>query len=167
MKYIKLTKEDYLLYKEIRLELLKNNPASFGSSYEDELKFEKKIWIDRLAKKHVHTLGAFSKELLVGIVVLVISPRTKMKHIGTINSMYVKPAYRQKGIAIELLDFAERTALEQGIERLNLTVVTKNTEAHNLYKASGFNDYGIEPGVIKYNNKCFDLQIMSKKIKDS
>lgn len=167
MIYRELSKKDYLLYKEIRLELLENNPTSFGSSHEDEAKFDDEKWIERLTKNHVHTIGAFKKTKLIGIAVLVQSPRTKMNHIATINSMYVQPSYRNKGIAYGLIQFAEKIALKHGTERLNLSVVTTNTAAHNLYKKIGFIDYGIEPCIIKYNNVYYDLQIMSKIIKDS
>lgn len=159
-----LTSNDYLLYKEIRLELLKNNPTNFGSSFQDESKFDDQIWKERLTKPTVNTIGAFIDGKIVGIVVLVRNPRTKMKHIGTINSMYVKPQFRHLGIAQKLIINLKEKALNLNVNRLTLTVVNTNTAAFNLYKKLGFLEYGLEPDVIFYNNSYYSLQIMSLKI---
>ena len=50
MEIRKLTKIDYPIYKTIRLELLKNHPENFGSSFEEESKFDDQQWINRITK---------------------------------------------------------------------------------------------------------------------
>jgi ribosomal protein S18 acetylase RimI-like enzyme len=160
-----LSENDIDDYRNIRLDLLLNESESFGSSYEEESLFGDEMWISRLAKNNVHTIGAYLDKEIIGIIVLVLNVRRKMKHIANINSMYVKPLYRNKGLAFDLLNFAENIALSKGVERLNLSVVESNLIAFNLYKKCGFKEYGIEPDTIKIDDKYFSLRLMSKVIK--
>jgi ribosomal protein S18 acetylase RimI-like enzyme len=159
-----LDKSNYLDYRKIRLELLLDNKESFGSSFEEESLFNDEIWIDRLSKSNVNTIGAFVDDELIGIVVLVKNVRKKMKHIANINSMYVQPAFRNQGIAYDLLKYALNIAKNDGVERLNLSVVVSNSNAIKLYQKFGFIKYGIEPDTIKIDNNYYSLDLMSKEI---
>jgi ribosomal protein S18 acetylase RimI-like enzyme len=78
--------------------------------------------------------------------------------------MYVKPAFRNQGIAYDLLRYAENIATAAGVERLNLSVVDSNINAIKLYQKFGFIEYGIEPDTIKVDSSYYSLKLMSKKI---
>mgnify|MGYP000260851734 CR=1 FL=1 len=65
-------------------------------------------------------------------------------HRGWIYSVVVSPAYRRKGIATELLRFAERELEKLGCTKLNLQVRDGNDGAVALYQRLG---YSIEPRV--------------------
>lgn len=160
-----LNENDYLEYKRIRLELLKSEPTSFGSSFEDESAFIDSFWKQRLSKDTVATIGVFEETELIGICVIVFSPRTKMRHIASIHSMYVKNEYRGKGYAKEMLLYAEKIAKASKVERLNLSVVDSNTAAAKLYKKLGYVETGKELDTIKYEDKYYSLLLMSKKLK--
>ncbi|MCK4552371.1 MAG: GNAT family N-acetyltransferase [Tenericutes bacterium] len=165
-KYIikQLKEENLNDYRDIRLELLKTEPQNFGSSFEDEQKFEMQRWIERIIKSNILTLGAFHNEILVGICLVVYNLRTKTKHVADINSMYVKKEYRNQGIAKQLIDQSLEACKSKGIEIVNLSVVTINDTAFNLYKQLGFKVYGEEPRTIKHKNKYYSLYLMSKNI---
>lgn len=165
MSIRRLTTIDYQIYREIRLEMLKNEPSSFGSSFSDESKFQDKQWIDRLNKNNVFTLGKFDNQKIVGIAVLVISPREKMRHGATINSVYVNQEYRNKGFAQELINEAIEIAKENQVETIKLSVVTHNKKALYLYDKLGFSIYGEEPKMIKYNGNYINQYLLFKEIK--
>ena len=57
--------------------------------------------------------------------------------------MYVRPAFRGKGIGRSLLEKLIEAAREIGYWRLRLDSATFMTEAHRLYHSLGFKD--IEP----------------------
>ncbi len=57
IEYRILTVEDVNDYQSIRLELLKNNPKSFGSSFEEESTFLIDRWESRLQIKMQLHLG--------------------------------------------------------------------------------------------------------------
>ncbi len=161
IRYRKLIENDVSKYRNIRLELLKKEPQSFGSSYEEESKLNDKIWIDRLTKEHINVLGAFDKDILVGICISVMNPRKKIRHLATLNSMYVQKEYRKLGIGKKLITNTLNDLKRRDIEIVNLSVVTDNTNAIYLYKSLGFSSYGIENNAIKINGKYSDLLLMS------
>jgi ribosomal protein S18 acetylase RimI-like enzyme len=163
IEYRVLSKEDVLIYKEIRLELLKEYPMNFGSSHEEERAFPDDMWINRVEKPTVKTLGAFDGETLIGICALAFSPRIKMKHIAEIHSMYVKQEYRNQNIGYNLIQMAFDLCKEKDVEIVRLSVVDGNDSAINLYKKLGFVEYGIEKKTIKYENKYYDLVLMDKE----
>ena len=158
----KLSINDVNEYKAIRLELLMNEPASFGSSFEEEDDFDFSMWTNRLTKKNISAFGALNNNELVGIVLGVINPRKKIKHIATLNSMYVKPEYRSQGIGEKLIEKTVTYLFEQSIEIINLSVATNNKKAISLYEKLGFNIYGEQKNAIKLNDEYIDLYLMTK-----
>lgn len=159
-----LTVKDIDDYKSIRLELLQNTPTNFGSSFDEEKAFPESMWINRLSKDTVYTLGAFKNDEIVGITVCVMSPRKKMKHVASIHSVYVKEGFRKMNIAGTLLEYAFDLLKTAEIEVVNLSVVSDNLNAINLYKRFGFESYGLEKKSIKYNKQYYDLLLMSKTL---
>ena len=166
MKIRRLNKDDLQLIKNIRLELLKNNPSSFGSSYEQERDMPEHMWITRISKSSVKYYGAFDGEELIGITVMSYSPRIKMQHASTVNSVYVKPNHRKKGIAKQLILMAIEDAKHEGVEFVKLNVVSLNQNAHLLYKKLGFVEYGRDPYSIKYEGKYYPQVMMYKRIQN-
>jgi ribosomal protein S18 acetylase RimI-like enzyme len=162
IEYRILTVEDVNDYQSIRLELLKNNPKSFGSSFEEESTFLIDRWESRLQNKNATSFGAYSGKEIIGLCVLVENPRMKMKHKATLNSMYVKPAYRRKGISKRLLSNVFQYVESRNIEIITLSVVSNNIGARKLYEKLGFVEEGMEKKAIKYDNEYFDLILMQK-----
>ncbi len=85
-----------------------------------------------------------------------------MKHKATLNSMYVKPAYRRKGISKRLLSNVFQYVESRNIEIITLSVVSNNIGARKLYEKLGFVEEGMEKKAIKYDNEYFDLILMQK-----
>jgi len=160
----KLNKEDLEQYKEIRLELLKNEPINFGSSFEEESTFNEVMWENRLSKDYLGVFGGFINGKIIGVALAVMNPRKKIKHVATLNSMYVKEKYRNLGLGRELIKVIINHLSNQGVEILNLSVVTSNLNAINLYKSLGFEVYGEEKNAIKLNKEYINLFLMTKNI---
>ena len=160
----RLTLDDINEYKEIRLEMLKLAPSSFGSSFEEESLFEDEMWINRLSKKTIKVLGAYEEGSLAGILLIVKNPRKKMKHIATINSVFVREEYRGRGIASTLLSSAISCLNCTEVERVKLSVVTINEHAIKLYESHGFNVYGTDKDSIKIDNDYYDQLLMEREI---
>ncbi len=159
-----LTLSDIEDFKNIRLELLKDSPTNFGSSYNEESKFKHEMWENRLTKDTVITLGLYNESQMIGVTVLVMNPRSKMKHIANINSVYVKPEYRGLKLSSLLISEAIEILKELGIERVNLSVVSDNQNAIKLYEKHGFETYGLEKDTIKYDGGYYSLLLMTKKL---
>jgi ribosomal protein S18 acetylase RimI-like enzyme len=55
-----------------------------------------------------------------------------------IESLYLEPSFRGKGIGTEALKQLEHLLLKQGVKRLSLTVLEKNIPGIKLYQKMGF-----------------------------
>ena len=81
---------------------------------------------------------------------------TKMQHKAYITGLYVSTTSRSQGIAKSLLTEMIHIAKSlNGIEQINLTVVSTNLIAKKLYTNLGFEVFGTEIRAIKYNGKYY------------
>ena len=79
---------------------------------------------------------------------------------GEIYRVAVDEAYRKRGIAYRLLDYAVKTSRGKGLESIFLEVHSMNTPAINLYRAYGFSEVGRRKGY--YRNPTDDAIVMLK-----
>ena len=77
------------------------------------------------------------------IIGRVIAPEGEIYRIAT------HPAYRRRGIAYRLLDYAVKCEKGRGLEVLFLEVRESNTPAKNLYKSYGFKEMGVRKNYYK------------------
>jgi len=84
-----LIQQDWEVYKQLRLEALKNSPESFGSSYEEESNWSNLEFQDSLNKSNI--LGAFVDGILVACAGFYSLNFMKTKHRGVMWGMYIKP----------------------------------------------------------------------------
>lgn len=135
-----LSENQWEIYKEIRLEALKNDPIAFGSSYEEEINYDEIVWRSRIKD----FLFAFNpEEKVVGLIAFLFNNRMKTKHRANIYSVYVRPKFRRNGIGKRLLGEALRLIkLNTDIIKVNLTVNPLQTSAISLYESFGFKKVG-------------------------
>ncbi len=157
----KASLNDWKQYKEIRLEALRTNPESFGSSYEEEVRIPIGKWKDKLRNKNSIRLMAILDKNVVGILVIVFETAINLAHIAHIYSIYVKPEYRGKGISTQLMNHAINIIKsKKRIKKVKLSVVTKQVPAINLYEKFGFRRVGELKKEMKVNGSYYDEYIM-------
>ncbi|TVY03994.1 GNAT family N-acetyltransferase [Paenibacillus cremeus] len=162
-----LDEPDARSYQEIRLSALKINPEAFGSTYEREVIFSLETVIERMKPtRDKFVLGAFNDNgSLVGIVAFVRESGLKTAHKGNVFGMYVAPEMRGQGLAKTLMLELIRKAKDcDGLEQINLAVISENGIAKKLYKSLGFTVYGVEHNALKYNGQYFDEDFMVLKV---
>ena len=72
--------------------------------------------------------------------------------------MYVTPAARKKGVGRELLDRTlSHAAQMSGLRQVNLCVNASNASAGAMYRAAGFEAFGIERTFLIVNGAPQDL----------
>lgn len=169
-----LTPQDADQYQVLRLEALKNEPQSFGATYEEAVNRPLSEVANRLqANKDSFILGAFQANPtdsssssnqtpeLIGVVGLYRRDGAKLKHKGVVWGMYVAPAGRNQGLGRRLMQSLIDQAIELStFEQLLLTVVTTNQSARQLYLSLGFKSYGIETTALKIENAYLDEDLM-------
>ncbi len=80
--------------------------------------------------------------------------------------MYVTPKKQGFGVGEALLTEALNKARTiEGIEKVNLAVMSNNQKAKRLYAKLGFQTYGLEEKAMKINGTYFDDEHMVLHIK--
>lgn len=152
-----LTQSDWLSWKTIRLEALKNAPEAFGSSYDEEANQSDEEFKSFLNGSTI--FGTFIGSELVGCAGFFSLEQMKMKHRGVLCSMYVQPEHRGHGIASRLVEKVIEHAKSRVIQ-LHVTCVTTNPTALQLYQKHGFIIYGTEPRSLKIGDGFYDEHLM-------
>lgn len=150
--------EEYLKH---RLVALKNHPAAFASSYEEEKDRPADVYGDRFQSEDSFTFGAFEDGALIGSVTLFKESKLKLKHRANIFAMYVSPEKRKMGVGKQLMSAAiERARMINEIEKIYLTVEATNDGAKKLYQSFGFEIYGRDKNALKIGDEYFDEEHM-------
>ncbi len=156
------------LVRDIRLEGLKNHPEAFGADYESSMAESVQFWADRITKHTLKNEGviciASAETSFVGMAGIYSSSNPKMRHNGTLWGVYLKADWRGLGIAESLIMQCLDWAKDQHLMAVKLAVITCNTAAIRCYSRCGFNIYGVDPKVIRFNDIYYDELLMVKPI---
>lgn len=153
-----LNPSDAESYWALRLEALKGHPEAFATSYEEAIKRENPIEqvVQNFNAEGNYTFGAFDHDELVGVVTLIQEKQIKLQHRANIFAMYVTSKKNGLGVGKALLTAAINKAKAiGGIEKINLSVVSSNEKAKNLYIKLGFKVYGKEEKALKINDEYY------------
>ncbi|KHF38804.1 GNAT family N-acetyltransferase [Halalkalibacter okhensis] len=162
MQIRKLESKDANLFREIRLQALKQVPEAFAASYEEEFQEGISFFESKLLNKEVF-FGLFKEEdKLVGIISLSRSTLLKMQHKAAIGSVFITKEARGKGFGKKLFTHVMEKAQAEGIEQLQLVVAAHNDKAKQLYESLGFQLFGLEKRALKVNGEYIDEEYMMK-----
>lgn len=99
--------------------------------------------------------------LFAGYAVIHGYKHSKAKHVASIR-LAVKEEFQRKGIGSSLLEAVEKWSKQRDIKRLELSVMSHNTSALNLFKKLGFQHEGTRLNAIKLNNNFVNEYFMGK-----
>lgn len=167
VKIITLDPERWQEYRELRLRALREEPAAFGSSYEENVDNPEDHWRGRLeeAQRKVETITLFAEVdgRLVGMMGAHRVLRIKTRHVATVYGVYVDPAVRGQGIGGKLMQgLLDEIRLIPEIVKLNLSVNSEQGEALTLYRRFGFEIIGISHQEMKLGDRYYDSLLMEK-----
>jgi RimJ/RimL family protein N-acetyltransferase len=157
----RLTPSEGAAYREIRLEALRLNPESFGSTFEAECARPLAHFSERVAGCPV--FGAFRDAEIVGMAGFLGREGAKDAHKGYLWGMYVRAGARNAGVGRKLAEAVIEYA-RRHVEVLQLDVVSENEAARRLYAGLGFVEYGIERKALKQGGRYYDEVLMSKDL---
>ena len=162
MEIRRLTSEDAVQYRALRLRSLQENPEAFLVTYDSEVSKPIEDTQNKLQlSSHRFTLGSFDKNELVGMVTFIREQHLKTIHKGNIYAMYVSPPYRGHKIGKALIkELVQRASALDGLEQIGLTVISENKAAKRLYSSLGFTVCGVEKNALKYKGQYWDEERM-------
>lgn len=147
MEIRRLESSDWNQLKELRMHGSENNPDAFGLTLEELKSKSDESYQDMITNDYY--FGAFlrSTNQIVGCMGCFQEKLTKMRHRGTICSVYVRSENRGLGIGRALLETIIQFVKENKPEiiQLHLQVGVLNEPALKLYQLVGFKIYGTEP----------------------
>ncbi|WP_284165883.1 GNAT family N-acetyltransferase [Frigidibacter sp. SD6-1] len=132
----RLSPADAALWREIRLEALEREPEQFASRHEDHVERPLADFAARLAGASVW--AAFDGERPVAVAAL--TPDDEGVARGWVESVYVRPEARGRGLGQAVLGALEQVARDQRLDALWLEVRASNAAARGLYARLGFRE---------------------------
>ena len=161
-----LESADAAAFSSLRLAALRECPAAFSSSYEEECDIPLARRAERMAPGRDNAIfGAFDGQDLVGTVGLHRESGRKLAHKAVIWGVYVAPSFRQRGVGRLLLERAlAHAASLPGLLQVTLGVNTENTAAIALYTSLGFETFGLERGFLLVDGVLHDELHMARPV---
>lgn len=153
----RLAAADAEAYRELRIEGLRNAPASFGSSLAEEADRPASAWAERLDQGFV--FGLSENGVMVGIAGFYCETMQNTRHRGHVVGVYLTPSARGRGGA-DLLIAAVIAEARNHVLQLHLVVTQSNHAARRLYERQGFVIYGEDPRGLKVDGVFYDDYLM-------
>lgn len=152
----KLQVHDAPAFHALRLRALREHPAAFTSSFEEDALLPVEASARRLDAARNTFWGAFDGDgTLCGMVGLEREQRAKNRHKAGVVAMYVASECAGRGAGRALLGALLQEARAQGLELLVLTVTEGDGPARHLYEGVGFRSFGVEPRAIKVGSQAY------------
>jgi ribosomal protein S18 acetylase RimI-like enzyme len=149
----KLEVFDWMIWKQIRFEALKDSPNNFVSSYEEGINLADTHFINTVEKSSIFI--CFVNGDVAGCCGFSIGKELKTSHIGALWGMYIKKSFRNKGLGFLFVDYVKNYA-KNYVKYLYLGSLAENIAAINLYRKCGFKIYGTRPNYNKIGDKFYD-----------
>ena len=163
-----LAAADLPAYKRLRDEMLVAHPEAFTSDAETERPREPSEYLQRLGLDRADgghfLLGAFHGERIVGAIGCERETRRKVRHLGQVVGMMVRPEARRQGVGHDLLAACIDAARRAGLETLTLSVTAGNHAAVGLYAQSGFVACGLLTRALKVGPVYHDKMQMALQL---
>jgi ribosomal protein S18 acetylase RimI-like enzyme len=124
---------DWHVLRKIRLRALAESPHAFTSYYLRERWWTRRRWCRRLDS--AEWIVALDRGEVIGIAAVVDCSPEEPHHV---ESIWVEPAHRGRGVLRSLVHYASRLTRECGHSELWLWVLEDNIHARRAYKRLGF-----------------------------
>lgn len=135
----RVSPDDWVIYREVRLRALADSPEAFASTIERELAFPEEIWRGRL--ESAQSFLAWLADQPAGTVtVLSCDPSNDYGFPGAdhVVAMWVDPQARGHGVADRLVEAVLAQARDRGAPAVVLWVFEANERAGAFYRRVGF-----------------------------
>ena len=131
-----LTEDEWETYRSLRLEALQESPDAFVADHDTEAGEPEEFWRARM--KRSARLVAEAGEELVGVVSIGDATESESENGGQLFGLWVRPDWRGRSVAANLVRQGARIAEGQGFARLFYWVGSDNGRAVAFASSFGF-----------------------------
>jgi phosphinothricin acetyltransferase len=156
-------------FKNLKIEAVTQESSAFSQSLSDVIGCPDSDWIAMLEKnlkKEAVMVFAEYEGKLVGMGSTRLFTKERFKHNASLESLYVTPTYRRKGIAEEIeknqIDLISKMP---GIEVIFGEIFSSQKASLELHKKLGFEVVGVIKDFMKLEGVYYDSVFIQKKIK--
>lgn len=127
-------KSDLSILLELYTQLHNNETPVVDESLE-------KLWENIIADKNHHIILGFVNDILISSCVIIIVPNLThfQQPYALIENVITHEAYRNKGYATTILDFAKEIAKRENCYKIMLLTGSKKESTLNFYEKAGYN----------------------------
>jgi ribosomal protein S18 acetylase RimI-like enzyme len=150
----RLVSADAPLLRELRLEALAAHPEFLAADPDHEATFPVERWREHISANY-WIVARVDGEIAGLCVFSHPAYNKKQRHTGHLGSMYVRDAFKGKGVSDALLTAVLDHAVSC-VEQVVLTVNAENVRAIKFYERHGFRRYGLVPRSIRIGERYYD-----------
>jgi ribosomal protein S18 acetylase RimI-like enzyme len=133
-----ISADQWPILKMLRLAALKDSPYAFLGHYGRESSWSPRQWQAECDESTWVSATVAGESVGVAKLARANDPDVALH----IESMWVNPGWRRRGMAQALVEMLESLAIDQGEEVLGLWTFDENTNARRLYLRLGFHPVG-------------------------
>ncbi len=149
---------DHVPYAHLR-EMVERMADDRGIEMDDP---EREEWINRVTWESLEGQVIYDEPgYLLGLCTLMPRERWSEQHVADFR-IWLDPSVRGKGVGTELYKWAEASAKEDGIERVEAINYETNEKAHNWLLSLGFKNEGLRRHAIRTNHGFISAYVMGK-----
>ncbi len=157
----KLTRSDWKIFKEIRLQMLKEEPQAFARTYEEMVNISDDEWMEKTENDKAGIFAVWVNGKLAGANGYFYPENS----IVEIWGMFIRKEFRGIGLGKKLMQEIENEIRkDKNVKLIRIEVTTTQIPAWELYKKLGFLEVGRKIGATKFNSELYDDIILEKII---
>jgi ribosomal protein S18 acetylase RimI-like enzyme len=139
IEVIRLTPDEWQEYRQLRIEMLTEEPQAFNSKVEEVSGYPEEYWRERLADPNKDFRFAKRDGRLIGVMNLSYNEKEELPGVAVIHGAYVRKDTRGLGVGKTLLStLIEAAAMSGQVKVLKLWVKDSQSVAIDLYTKAGF-----------------------------
>lgn len=141
-----LDRNEAMLWKELRLRALQESPDAFRTTFESQQNRPDSDWQRQIDETAGSRLAEGFVAEVDGEAVGLLRCRLTQSDppLGFIQTMWVEPRFRRRGIGSQLLTFGLNWLRDRGAGAIELDVNERNEAALDLYRSFGFEFTGYQ-----------------------
>jgi GNAT superfamily N-acetyltransferase len=152
-----LTPDDALAWRDLRIAMLTHDPQGFHADLAEAHARSEAQWRDSMLAPPDAMFGLFRDGGLAGSAGFVTEKRPKLAHKGWLMAVYVVPGLRGQGWGRKLV----RAVIGHARDRVDVLLTGASVEGAPVYRAEGFETFGVERDAARVDGKSWDEELMA------